>query len=69
MTLAPFFAAGYTERPLDGSPGRGSDGIRPVTGLAVEWFMRLLRLELGIGLRDGQVGLTVDLSRDWWGVL
>jgi hypothetical protein len=31
--------------------------------------MRLLRVEAGIGLRDGRVGITFDLSRDWWGVL
>ncbi|HEX6105293.1 MAG TPA: hypothetical protein VFZ26_06900 [Gemmatimonadales bacterium] len=69
MTLAPFLAAGYTERPVGGLPGRGSDGIRPVAGLALEWFMRLVRVELGVGLRTGRVGLTVDVSRDWWGIL
>jgi hypothetical protein len=69
VTLAPFLAAGYTERPVGGLPGRGSDGIRPVAGLAVEWFMRLLRMEIGMGLRDGRVGLTVDVSREWWGIL
>jgi hypothetical protein len=69
LTLAPFFAAGYTERPHPALPGRGSDGIRPVAGLAVEWFMRLLRMEIGMGLRDGRVGVTVDVSRDWWGIL
>jgi len=69
VTLAPFLAVGYTERPVAGLPGRGTAGVRPVAGLAVEWFMRLLRTELGVGLRDGTVGFTVDVSRDWWGVL
>jgi hypothetical protein len=69
FTLAPFLAAGYTERPIASLPGRGSDGIRPVAGVAVEWLMRLLRLEVGMGLRDGRVGVTVDVSREWWGVL
>ncbi len=68
LTLAPFLAAGYTERPV-ARLGRGSDGIRPVAGLAVELFMRLLRMELGVGLREGELGFTVDVSRDWWGVL
>ncbi|HEU5041795.1 MAG TPA: hypothetical protein VFT84_13275, partial [Gemmatimonadales bacterium] len=68
-TVAPFLAAGWTDRPVAGLPGEGSDGVRPVAGVALEWFMRLLRLELGVGLRDGRVGLTVDVSRDWWGVL
>jgi hypothetical protein len=37
--------------------------------VALEWFMRLLRVETGVGLRDGRVGITVDINRDWWGVL
>jgi hypothetical protein len=40
-----------------------------VAGLALEWFMRLLRLEAGVGLRGGGVGVTVDINRDWWGLL
>jgi hypothetical protein len=69
MTLAPFLAAGYADRPFAGMPWAGSGGVRPVAGLALEWFMRLLRIEAGIGLRDGRVGVSVDVSRDWWGVL
>ena len=69
VTVAPFIAAGWTERPVSALPGRDSDGIRPVAGLAAEWFMRLIRTELGVGLRDGRVGFTVDVNRDWWGVL
>ena len=30
---------------------------------------RLVRIEAGIGLRDGGLGLTVDVNRDWWGLL
>jgi hypothetical protein len=69
LTLAPFLAAGYTTQPLSGLPWSATDGIRPVAGLAVEWFMRLIRLEVGVGLRDGDVGVTVDINRDWWGLL
>jgi hypothetical protein len=68
-TLAPFVALGYAGRPLPGLPWRGTEGVRPVAGLAVEWFMRLIRLELGVGLRNGEVGVTVDVNRDWWGLL
>ena len=32
-------------------------------------LMRLIRVETGVGLRDGRVGITVDINRDWWGVL
>jgi hypothetical protein len=69
LTLAPFVAAGWSERPIEGTPWEASDGVRPVAGLAVEWFLGLLRLEGGVGLRDGTFGLTLDVSRDWWEVL
>jgi hypothetical protein len=69
LTLAPFVSAGWTDRPLSGLTWEGTDGVRPVAGLAVEWLMRLLRLEVGVGLRDGKVGFAVDVNRDWWGVL
>ena len=69
ITLAPFVAAGYTAEPLAGLPWKGTRGIRPVIGVALEWFMRLVRVEAGVGLRDGGVGVTVDINRDWWGLL
>jgi hypothetical protein len=40
-----------------------------VAGIALEWFMRLVRIEAGVGLIDGDVGVTVDINRDWWGLL
>jgi hypothetical protein len=69
VTLAPFVAAGYAGNPLPGLPWTPSGGLRPVAGLAVELFMRLLRVEGGIGLRDGGFGITVDVNRDWWRLL
>ncbi len=69
MTVAPFLSAGYTARPIAGLPWTTTDGVRPVAGVALEWFMRLIRLEAGIGLRDGRFGVTVDVNRDWWGLL
>jgi hypothetical protein len=69
LTLAPFLAAGWTDRPLPGLPWAKSGGIRPVAGLAAEWLMGLLRFEVGVGLRSGDVGFSVDVNRDWWGIL
>jgi len=69
LIVAPFVAAGVGGRPRAGLPWPPSDGVRPVAGLALEWFMRLLRVEAGIGLRDGKFGLTIDVHRDWWGLL
>jgi hypothetical protein len=69
ITLAPFVAAGYTAEPIDQLPTKNTEGVRPVAGVALELFMRLLRLEAGIGLRDGVIEVTVDVNRDWWGLL
>ena len=69
MTVAPFLAAGYAGHPLPGLPWDRTAGVRPVAGVALEWFMRLIRIEAGVGLRDGHLGVTVDINRDWWGLL
>jgi hypothetical protein len=69
LTVAPFVALGAAGRSIAGLPWNASDGVRPVAGVALEWFMRLIRIEAGIGLRTGDFGLTVDVNRDWWGLL
>lgn len=69
MTVAPFVAAGWAGDPQAGVPWSATSGIRPVAGVAVDLFMRLIRIEAGAALRTGHVGLTVDINRDWWGVL
>ncbi|MFZ5625181.1 MAG: hypothetical protein ACOY71_12260 [Gemmatimonadota bacterium] len=69
IVLAPFVAAGWTERPLASLPFGATDGLRPVAGLAAEFLMRLIRVEGGVDLRSGGVGITVDVTRDWWGLL
>jgi hypothetical protein len=69
VTVAPFVAAGYAGSPRTGLPWTRSDGVRPVVGLAVELFMRLIRVEGGVGLRDGGFGIIVDVNRDWWRLL
>lgn len=69
MTLAPFVAAGWTGGQQPGVPWMASDGVRPVAGVALDLFMRIVRLEAGVALRTGEFGFTVDINRDWWGVL
>jgi len=69
MILAPFVAAGYAARPYGELPWNVTAGVRPVAGLALEWFMGIIRVEAGVGLRDGRAGVTVDINRDWWGLL
>jgi hypothetical protein len=31
--------------------------------------MRLIRVEAGVGLREGDVGLMIDIHPEWWGIL
>ena len=69
LTVAPFLSAGYSARSYGALPWTRTEGIRPVAGLAFEWLMGLIRIETGVGLRNGHVGVTVDVNRDWWGLL
>ncbi len=69
ITVAPFIAAGWTDRGIPGTPWPASPGVRPVGGVALEWFMRLLRVEAGVGLLDGRVGVSAGIQRDWWDIL
>jgi hypothetical protein len=67
--VAPFVALGYADRGIVGLPWTRTDGVRPVAGIAVEWLMHIFRLEVGVGLRQGDLGITLDVNRDWWGLL
>jgi hypothetical protein len=66
VTIAPFVSAGLAGGEIAGLPWRATTELRPVAGVAVEWFHRLLRTEVGVSLRTGRAGVTVDLSREWW---
>ena len=69
ITLAPFLAAGWAGDGIAGAPWRPSRAMRPVAGVALEWFHHLIRIETGVSLRTGKLGVTVDVGRDWWEVL
>jgi hypothetical protein len=69
MTLAPFIVAGWAGGAVRGVPWRPSGRIRPVAGLAAEWFHELLRVDAGLSLETGRLGLMVDVGRVWWEVL
>jgi len=69
LLVGPFVAAGWTADPLPGLPWMASDGLRPVVGLSAAVFNQLLVVEFGWGLRDGGVGVTVDVRRDLWSIL
>ncbi len=67
--VAPFVAAGWSGGSIAGGVGSPSDGIRPVAGVALEWFHSLLRAEFGMSLRDGSLGVILDVNRDLWPIL
>jgi hypothetical protein len=70
ILLAPFVAAGWAEGGVRGMPWRPSRGeVRPVVGLGLEWLHGLIRMEGGVSLTTGRLGLSVDVSREWWEVL
>ena len=67
--VAPFVAAGWSGGSIAAGVGSPSDGIRPVAGVALEWFHSLLRAEFGMSLRDGSFGVILDVNRDLWPIL
>lgn len=69
LTLAPFVAAGWADGAVAGVPWRPTPEVRPVAGIAAEFFLHLLRLEAGVGLRTGRVGVSLDFRPEWWPVL
>ncbi len=71
LTLIPFAAAGWTGngRPDALALGAPSRGVRPVVGLGFGWLHDLVRCDVGYGLRNGRLGASVDVSREFWDIL
>ena len=67
-TLAPFVQATFARRAAE-TDVLHPTGIYPSAGVAVQPFFDLVRLELARGLRHGTWTFSVDLSRDFWGIL
>lgn len=69
MIVSPFVAAGWAGGAVQGVPWQPSDGVRPVAGVGLEWFHRFFRIDLGVGLKDGNVSVVFDVTRDLWDIL
>jgi hypothetical protein len=69
IVLAPYVSLGWAGGTIAGMPWQPSVGVRPVLGLAVEWFHRFFRLDIGWSPRAGNVGVVLDVRRDLWGIL
>jgi len=68
LTVAPFAVAGWTARPIAGTPWRATPGTRMTLGLALEW-LGVLRVEGGYGAQSRRVHVAVDVVRDFWALL
>ncbi|HWJ23081.1 MAG TPA: hypothetical protein VNS52_12075, partial [Gemmatimonadaceae bacterium] len=75
-TLAPFVHAAYVARPVTldrlggtGGTSAGAGGWHPSAGVGALFFFDLLRVDLARGLRDGRWSASVDVGRDFWGIL
>ncbi|HEX9165661.1 MAG TPA: hypothetical protein VF862_07100 [Gemmatimonadales bacterium] len=69
MVLAPYVAAGWADRAIEGLPWAATDGVQPVLGLASELLFNVVRIEAGWAIRSRQVGVVADLSPGWWPIL
>jgi len=69
LTLIPFLAAGWMGGAVTPVLGTATRGDRPVAGLGFGWFHDMLRLDVGYGLGTGRMGLSFDVSRDFWEIL
>ncbi len=67
--IAPFVSAGWAGGRMSGMPWSPTDKVRVTTGVALELFYRLLRIEAGRSVESGDIGVTFDVGRAWWGVL
>ena len=70
MMVGPMLGVGVAGGPIGEVPWSASGGLRPVAGVAVEGFERMLRLEVGRGLRAGAGwSVSVDFTRQWWPII
>ncbi|GIW52517.1 MAG: hypothetical protein KatS3mg081_1872 [Gemmatimonadales bacterium] len=69
VIVAPFFKAAWFGGVVAGAPWSGTGGVLPVGGVAVEWLHQLLRWEVGMDLREGRLGVTLDINRVLWPIL
>ncbi len=68
ITVAPYVAAGWADRPVAGTPWAATPGARVTLGLALEW-LGLFRLEGGFGAQSRRLALAFDVTRDFWAIL
>ena len=68
ITLAPYAAAGWTDRPVAATPWRASGVVRVTAGLGLEW-LGVFRFDAGYGLQSHEAHFAFDVTRDFWRIL
>jgi hypothetical protein len=68
LTLAPYAAAGWSEKPISLSTWQATPGARVTLGLGAEW-LGLVRIEAGYGIQSHRAHVTFDVTRDFWDIL
>ena len=68
ITVAPYVAAGWADRPIAGTPWAATPGARVTIGLGFEW-LGFFRLDAGFGGQSRRLGLAFDVARDFWAIL
>ncbi|HVH10733.1 MAG TPA: hypothetical protein VM736_13145 [Gemmatimonadales bacterium] len=68
VTLAPFVAVGWVDRPVAATQWSATPGARATLGLGLEW-LGVFRCEVGLGLETHRAGLALDVARDFWAIL
>jgi hypothetical protein len=70
ITLTPYVAAGWSDRPVPGTPWRATPGggARVTLGVGLEW-LGVFRLDAGYGLESRRARVAFDVARDFWDIL
>ena len=68
ITLAPYAAAGWSDRPVPGMPWSPTPGARVTLGVGAEW-LGVFRLDVGYGVESRRARVAFDVARDFWDIL
>ncbi len=68
ITIAPYAAAGRSDRPIAATSWAATPDWRVTLGVGLE-LLGVLRFDAGLGLQSRRVRFAVDVARDFWPVL
>jgi hypothetical protein len=70
ITLAPYAAAGWSDRPIAATSWQATPGSGPrvTLGLGLEW-LGVFRLDVGYGVQSHRARVAFDVTRDFWDIL